>query len=118
MKMKKILAMVLCVAMVLSMMAFTVSAEETQKRGCFVIIYNEDGTVGMEIDGTKSVSDFKLSSQLEDAYAFINNAFLFGIIGTPSIYIEMYEDSIDDKVAQIKYNTEIVTNGFALSEYI
>jgi len=103
--------------MVFSTISFSVFAEETPTEGCFVIIYNEDGTVGMEIDGTKSASPFKLSTQLEDAYVFIDNAFLFGITGTPSIYIEMYEDSNDDEVAQIKYNTEIVTNGFALSDY-
>ena len=117
MRIKKLLALLLCFAMVFSTMSFSVFAEETPTQGCFVVIYNEDGTVGMEIDGTKSATNFKLSTQLEDAYVFIDNAFLFGITGTPSIYIEMYEDSNDDEVAQIKYNTEIVTNGFALSDY-
>ncbi|MBQ4282478.1 MAG: hypothetical protein IJB96_00945 [Lachnospira sp.] len=117
MRVNKLLALLLCFAMVFSSLGFSVFAEELPEQGCSVIIYNEDGTVGMEIDGTNSASPFKLSTQLEDAYAFINNAGLFGITGTPSIYIEMYEDSNDDAVAQIKYKTEIVTNGFSLSDF-
>ena len=117
MRVNKLLAVLLCFVMVFSSFGISVFAEELPEKGCSVIIYNEDGSVGMEIDGTNSASPFKLSSQLEDAYAFINNAFLFGITGTPSIYIEMYEDSNDDAVAQIKYNTVIETNGFVLSDY-
>ena len=117
--MKKLLALVLCLAMVLSTMSIAVFAEETPAKGYILIIYNEDGSEAMTINGTTSLSEFKLKSAFDDAYTFVDNAFLFGIKGTPSFYLEMYEDSKNDDatIAFIKYDTEIVTNGYNLTKY-
>ena len=79
--------------------------------GYFLTIYNADGTVGMEIDGTKSGSEFSLKSAIEDARVFVNNAFLFGIT-TPATYvIEMYEDSTEGESFEIGSDVTINGNG-------
>jgi len=116
MKMRKILCAVMAFAMILSTTGMAVSAEETAvpTEGYYLTIYNEDGTVGFKIDGTKSASPFRLSSSVKDADVFVDNAFLFGIKGTPTYEIEVFQDSIDDEPVEFNYSTVIKGNGHSM----
>ena len=134
----KIMSVVLALVMVLSMLPMSVfAAEATQTdhdvgeqtaavettadegseiptEGYELTIRNADGSEGMTIDGTKSASDFCLKSAIEDARAFTNNAFLFGLT-TPCTYVvEMYEDSYEDESFEIGADVTINGNGFKI----
>ena len=81
------------------------------EEGYLLFILNGDGSVGMSIDGSKSVSAFCLRTALEDARVFANNAFLFGITGTPSYVVYMYEDSTENASFEIGADVTINGNG-------
>jgi D-alanine--poly(phosphoribitol) ligase subunit 2 len=99
--MSKCLSWMLTLTMLLSMipgMAFAAEeAAEEPTEGYILVIYNEDGTEAMTINGSKSASEFNLGTALEDAYVFGNNAFLFGITGTPTYEVVLYEDEVLDE---------------------
>ena len=105
------------VAMVLTL-SLTVfaddSTESTPTKGYTLYIYNADGTVGMDIDGTKSASDFSLKSAIEGARTFVDNAFLFGIQTPVTYVIDMYEDSYEDESFEIGADVTINGNGFSI----
>lgn len=98
------------VAMLLSFSASTTFAQESEEpvKGYKIIIYNEDGTKAMTIDGEKSASEFNLATALEDAYAFGDNAFLFGITGTPTYEVVFYQDLLVAETVEIPADKNVV----------
>ena len=101
MKTKNFLYWLIALCISFSILPTSVFASETQTKGYTLNIYNADGSVGYVIDGTKSISDFKLKSAIEDARVFVNNAFMFGIT-TPATYeVVMYESSTETESFEI-----------------
>lgn len=122
---KRLLSFAIALFMVLGMVpasAFDVFAADD--KGYMLTIYNEDGTENMTIDGTKSASEFNVASALEDAYTFGDNAFLFGITGTPTYELQLLQDVemtemfaiAAGKNVVIDLNGHAITSGYQLLE--
>ena len=92
---KRTLSLIMAIFMVLAMIPanpVSVHAEEvdaqqeaTPEKGYMLYIMNEDGTVGMDINGTMSTSAFCMRTAIEDARVFADNGFLFGISDNPML---------------------------------
>ncbi len=114
---KKILSLLVVMAMLFSSVGITAFAEETSSetptRGFMIYILNGDGSIAKTINGTKSIDeDVDLYTDLvEGAYVFADNPFLFGISGTPSLVMELYQDAVISKQVKVKYDTTINGNG-------
>ena len=111
-----LMAMISC----FSLSAFAAGIESRQAEetsGYKLVIYNEDGTEGMTIDGTKSASEFNVKSALEDAYTFGNNAFLFGITGTPTYELQLLQDVEIAEMVEIPAGKNVVIdlNGYDIT---
>ena len=111
-KMMKSLMAAVGVALLMTGSAF--ATEELPTKGYKLTIYNADGTEGMPIDGTKSVSPFCLRSAIEDARVFVDNAFLFGITPPATYVVEMYENSTEDQSFEIGSDVTINGNGYKI----
>lgn len=111
-KMMKSLIAAVGVALLMTGSAF--ATEELPTKGYKLTIYNADGTEGMPIDGTKSVSPFCLRSAIEDARVFVDNAFLFGITPPATYVVEMYENSTEDQSFEIGSDVTINGNGYKI----
>ena len=115
---KRLLSLAVALFMVLGMVpagAFDVFAADDE--GYMLTIYNEDGTENMIIDGTKSASEFNVASALEDAYTFGDNAFLFGITGTPTYELQLLQDVEMTEMFAIAAGKNVVIdlNGHAIT---
>ena len=109
---KKILGLVLALIVLTLAMSMSIFAQETEteEKGYEIVIYNEDGTEAMTIDGTKSISGFNIKSALEDAYTFGNNGFLFGISGTPTYELVLLQDVEITEMVAIPAGKNVVVN--------
>ena len=119
---KRFLSLVVALVMVIGMVPGTVFATEEETavvaegpantdRGYYLTIYNADGSVGMNIDGTKSASAFCMRTALEDARVFADSAFLFGLTTPVTYVVDMYGDSTENESFEIGANVTINGNG-------
>ena len=114
----KVLACLVIVVMLVSAATIAIFADastETPEKGYMLYIYNADGTLGMDINGTKSVEEtYSIKSAMEDARVFVDNAFLFGITTPVTYVLDMYEDSYEDESFEISADVTINTNGHSI----
>lgn len=99
--------------MLFSCVGITAMAEETPEKGYILTVYSEGDP--FVIDAEKSASAFNLKTALEDAYVFIDTPWMSGVSGTPSIVIDMYEDSQYAEMVELKYATTINGNGHKIT---
>ena len=106
MKLKRILALILCACMVLSTMSFNVFAEEAADDAVPAVILNAQTEAGTEkidpITGDTISNVLALLESESDSYALDG--------GLSEVQITLNEDIVEDEVIQIKYNT--VINGY------
>ena len=114
-KTRKILGIVLALIVLTLAMSISIFATDSEEptKGYDIVIYNEDGTEAMTINGQNSGSEFDIVAALENAYTFGNNAVLFGITGNPTYELVMYEDEVlsEDLVIPEGRNVVINVNG-------
>jgi|GEM_PF-1275113 len=120
--MKKFLSLILVALMVVTMLPMSVFATETDasattdadstpEKGYMIYLLDADGAVIDSVDATKSASAANLATALSDLYVLIP----FPLSTPSSLRIEVYEDIASTDEAEIKYDTEIVTNGHTIS---